>query len=334
MDVEVPEALAGERVDRVIALLCDLPRGEAAGLVAAGAVRLDGIPVTTRSRRVEAGQRLEVALPEPAGEGPALSPEPDVPVPVVYADQAVIVVDKPPGLVVHPGAGHATGTLVHGLLARFPELAGVGDPDRPGIVHRLDAGTSGMLVVARTPAAYDSLVAQLAARTVERRYLALAWGWFDADAGLIDAPVGRAATDPTRMAVSSGGRVARTRYEVLERYRSPVEVTLVACSLETGRTHQIRVHLAAIGHPVVGDGRYRGVRPTLPAARPFLHAHRLAFDHPDHGRRCEYESPLPPDLEEVRDRLLGQGVPPVGPAAAPDAAPADTGSLPAPGPPS
>ena len=301
LDVEVPSALDGERVDRVVALLCELPRAEVAALVAAGRVRLEGVPVSSRSRRVAPGQRLQVELGQ-AGSY-RLVPDPAVEVPLVDVDRSVVVVDKPAGLVVHPGAGHPTGTLVHGLLARFPEISGVGDPTRPGIVHRLDAGTSGLLVVARTQAAYDSLVDQLAARTVERRYLALAWGSFEADAGLVDAPVGRSSADPTAMAVTAGGRAARTRYRVLQRFTSPVEVTLVECSLETGRTHQIRVHLAAIGHPVVGDARYRGRRASLPAARPFLHAFRLAFDHPDSGRRCEYESPLPPDLEAVRGGL-------------------------------
>jgi 23S rRNA pseudouridine1911/1915/1917 synthase len=226
-----------------------------------------------------------------------------VDVPVVAADEAVIVVDKPAGLVVHPGAGHRGGTMVHGLLARFPELAGVGQPDRPGIVHRLDAGTSGLLMVARTPAAYDSLVAQLAARTVERRYLACVWGAVASDSGVVDAPIGRSGTDPTAMAVVAEGRPARTGYEVLARFDHPVVATLLECRLETGRTHQARVHLAAIGHPLVGDARYGGQRASLPADRPFLHAHRLGFDHPVSGRRCRYESPLPPDLENVRGLL-------------------------------
>ena len=302
MRAQVPESLAGERLDRAVAMLCDVPRSEAAGLVAAGAVQLGGAPVTTRSRRVTAGQWLDVELP--GGAPAALEPDPSVDVPVVSADEAVIVVDKPAGMVVHPGAGNATGTMVQGLLARFPELAAVGEPHRPGVVHRLDAGTSGLLVVARTPAAYRSLVDQLAARTVERRYQALVWGHVEADAGLVDAPIGRSPTDPTAMAVAAAGRAARTRYTVLDRFGEPAAVTLVECRLETGRTHQIRVHLAAIGHPVVGDARYRGDRASLPADRPFLHAHRLGFDHPDSGRRCRYESALPPDLEDVRE-LLG-----------------------------
>ena len=299
----VPRGLDGERVDRVVALLTGLPRATVADLVAHGGVRVGGRTVTTRSRRVAEGDVVDVEVPEPADDRPA--PEPEVDVAVVAADEHVIVVDKPPGLVVHPGHGHRSGTLVNGLLARFPELADVGEPSRPGIVHRLDAGTSGLLAVARTAGAYAALVAQLRARTVDRRYLALAWGRFDAAAGLVDAPVGRAAADPTRMAVSARGREARTRYEVLDRFAEPAPTTLVECRLETGRTHQIRVHLAAIGHPLVGDARYRGARPALPLDRPFLHAWRLAFDHPASGERVRFESALPPDLEAVRARVRG-----------------------------
>jgi 23S rRNA pseudouridine1911/1915/1917 synthase len=261
--------------------------------------------VATRSRRVAAGQWLAVsaAALQSQGETPPLEPDPTVDFPVAYEDDAVIVVDKPPGLVVHPGAGHATGTLAQGLLARYPELAGVGEPGRPGVVHRLDVGTSGLLVVARTPPAYQSLVAQLGAHTVERRYITLVWGTVESDAGLVDAPIGRASKDATQMAVAEKGKPARTRYEVLERFDEPAPTTLLECRLETGRTHQIRVHLAAIGHPVVGDARYRGQRRSVPAPRPFLHAHRLALDHPVNGERSEHHSPLPADLEEVRGVL-------------------------------
>ena len=299
---EVSHTLAGERLDRVIALLWDLPRSEVAALVTASAVRVNERVAATRSYRVAEGDVVDVDLPE-AAAGAGVEPDPDVEVGVVAVDDHVIVVDKPPGLIVHPGAGHPTGTLVHGLVARWPEIAGVGDPLRPGIVHRLDAGTSGLLVVARTPLAYDSLVAQMAARTVERRYLALVWGRVEAPVGLIDAPVGRSQRDRTQMAVSAEGRDARTGYEVVSRHDEPAALTLVACRLETGRTHQVRVHLAAIGHPVVGDVRYGGVRPQLQMNRPFLHAFELGFEHPATGERCRWTSPLPPDLEDVRELL-------------------------------
>jgi 23S rRNA pseudouridine1911/1915/1917 synthase len=297
----VPAVLAGERTDKVVAMLTGLPRADVAALVGAGGVRVNGTPVTTRSRKLEEGDELEVAVPERVSS--VLTPDPSVPVSLVHADDDVVVVDKPAGLVVHPGAGNDSGTLVHGLLARFPQLAGgPGDPGRPGIVHRLDKGTSGLLAVALTERAYASLVAQLQSRTMERRYVALVWGHVEADAGMVDAPVGRSGRDPTRMSVSRRGKDARTRYRVEARYDHPVPLTLLECSLETGRTHQIRVHLAAIGHPVVGDSRYGGARTDLPAARPFLHAGRLAFDHPGTGERIELRSPLPEDLEDLHAR--------------------------------
>jgi 23S rRNA pseudouridine1911/1915/1917 synthase len=208
-------------------------------------------------------------------------------------------VDKPAGLVVHPGAGHRDGTLVGGLLARFPELASVGAPARPGIVHRLDRGTSGLLVVARTPAAFDDLVTQLSARTVERRYVAVVLGVPAPRSGVVDAPIGRSPRDPTRMAVAATGRPARTHYRVEQAFEQPVVAARLACRLETGRTHQVRVHLSAIGHPVVGDARYGGDRPALPAPRPCLHAARLGFRHPSTGEEMAFEAPLPRDLEAV-----------------------------------
>ena len=301
MKETVPAVLAGERVDKVVSLLTGLPRAEVAGLVEAGAVRVNGTPVATRSRKLQEGDAVEVVVPDrPEVQ---VEPDPGVVVPLVYADDDVAVVDKPAGLVVHPGAGNDAGTLVHGLLARFPQLAaGPGDPTRPGIVHRLDKGTSGLMVVALSERAYASLVAQLQARTMERRYTALVWGHVEADAGMVDAPVGRSGRDPTRMSVSRRGREARTRYRVLARYADPAPLTLLECRLETGRTHQIRVHLAAIGHPVVGDSRYGGARSELPAVRPFLHAGFLAFDHPGSGERLELRSPLPEELEDIHAR--------------------------------
>ena len=302
MDETIPTALDGERVDRVVAVLTGLARAEVAALVSSGGVRLAGRPVRARSQRVVAGERLQVEVARRAGPEPLLA-DPTIEVLVVHADDDMIVVDKPAGLVVHPGAGHRTGTLVQGLLARYPELERVGQPGRPGIVHRLDMGTSGLMVVARTPAAYADLVAKLAVRGVERTYLALASGHFGTAAGLIDAPVGRAAADPTRMAISGRGRPARTRYEVVRAFREPTEATLLRCRLETGRTHQIRVHLSAIGHPVVGDARYRGASFPVALRRPFLHASHLAFEHPATGCRCSFSSALPTELEAVLARL-------------------------------
>jgi 23S rRNA pseudouridine1911/1915/1917 synthase len=222
----------------------------------------------------------------------------------VWSDEDVIVVDKPAGLVVHPGAGTRSGTLVQGLLAKFPDVAAAGgEIDRPGIVHRLDKGTSGLLVVARNPAAFASLSSQMADRTVVREYTALVVGSVEADAGLIDAPLGRSDADPTKMRVQAGGRSAKTEYSVIERFDQPEPSTLVSCRLQTGRTHQIRVHFASIGHAVVGDNRYGarklGNSAPLPGGRPFLHAGKLQFVHPRTGEVKAFRSELPEDLVSV-----------------------------------
>ncbi|MGZ4692821.1 MAG: RluA family pseudouridine synthase [Acidimicrobiales bacterium] len=305
MDEVIPAALAGQRVDRVVAMITGISRAEVAALVARGKVSVDDQVVTARSQRVEEGAHVHADLDElVAAAEHAMDAEPDVPVTVVHADEHLIVVDKPAGLVVHPGAGNRQGTLVQGLLAHYPELAGIGgDPDRPGIVHRLDKGTSGLLLVARSPEAYTALVAQLQAHEVERRYLALVWGELDALSGMIDAPIGRSAREPTRMVVSTRGKEARTRYEVVSTFTEPVTVSLLECRLETGRTHQIRVHLTAIDHPVVGDARYGGARSSFPVERPWLHAAALHLDHPITGEPMDFESPLPADLEAWLDRL-------------------------------
>ncbi len=295
--VEVPAALAGERLDRVVAMVTGVSRAVAASLVDGGAVELDGQVERSVKVRVEEGAELRVELP--ADESHGVQPDASVAVTVVYADDDVVVVDKPAGLVVHPGAGNQTNTLVNGLLARFPEIADVGDPARPGIVHRLDKGTSGLLVVARSPQAYESLVGQLSARTVGRSYAALVWGRPEPAVGVIDAPVGRSSRDRTRMTVSARGRDARTHYRVQTTYREPAVVSLVECQLETGRTHQVRVHFAAIHHPVVGDTQYRGAREAIRAPRPMLHARALAFRHPVTGERIELESPMPADFAAV-----------------------------------
>jgi 23S rRNA pseudouridine1911/1915/1917 synthase len=298
----IPAALAGERLDRVVAMVTGLSRAEAAALVDGGHVSVDGNAVTARAARLAEGAVVAVDVGERARtQGP--QPDPTVAFTVVHEDADVLVVDKPAGLVVHAGAGNRTGTLVDGLLARYPDLAGVGEADRPGIVHRLDKDTSGLLAVARTPAAHAALSRQLRAREVARRYVALVWGRFDSTRGVVDAPIGRSVRTPTRMAVSTRGREARTGYEVRAAYTDPVEASLLECRLETGRTHQIRVHVAAIGHPVVGDARYGGARQSFAVPRFFLHAAHLGFRHPSSGEGVVFDSPLPPDLQEVLSRL-------------------------------
>jgi 23S rRNA pseudouridine1911/1915/1917 synthase len=299
---QVPAALDGERVDRVVAMITGCSRAEAADAVEAGHVRLDGRVVVKGATKVTEGQVIDITV-DPVRQPEPPRPDPAVTLEVVYEDDEVIVIDKPAGLVVHPAAGNEGATLVNGLLARYPELADLGgDPGRPGIVHRLDKGTSGLLVVARTDDARDELIAQLATHEVDRHYAALTWGHFETSIGTIDAPVGRSRRDPLRMTVQADGRPARTHYEVQQRFEEP-PTTLLECRLETGRTHQIRVHLRSIGRPVVGDDLYGGVRDVIPTARPFLHAKRLRFDHPRTAAPMDFESPLPADLVAILSGL-------------------------------
>ena len=314
----VPPALESERVDRALALLAGISRTEASRIVAGGGVRIGGDPVSAGNRRLHGGELLEIEVPieiarpatEPradAGAAASVTPEATV----VFADEDLVVVDKPAGLVVHPGAGNAEGTLVQQLLRLFPDIANAGPAgDRPGIVQRLDKGTSGLLVVARNPAARQALVVQLAGRAVERRYLAVVHGEVEADEGLVEAPLGRSPTERVKMAVVAGGRSARTHYWTQGRSSSPLPVTLLSCRLETGRTHQVRAHFAAIGHPVFCDDRYSkpsqlaAARATVPGlSRPWLHATRLGFVHPRTGERLSFGSEPPPELDQVLARL-------------------------------
>jgi 23S rRNA pseudouridine1911/1915/1917 synthase len=302
---EVPAALDGERLDRVVSLLADVSRSDAAVIVAAGGATVDGVVATSGKVRLRVGQTVTVdETLAPQAVLPAADPSVDVR--VVLEDEYLLIIDKPAGLVVHPGAGNPDRTLVNGLLARYPQIAGVGEPIRPGIVHRLDAGTSGLLVVAKTTAAYHGLVDALSSHRVERIYRALVWGHPASPSGVIDAPIGRDHRDPMRMAVVVDGKPARTHYRTLQRFRRPAETTSLECQLETGRTHQIRVHLAAIGHPVVGDPTYGGVKSAITIGRPVLHAAELRFTHPVTGAPVAATSPLPDDL-----RLLLESLDPV-----------------------
>ena len=294
----VPAALDGERIDRVVSLIADISRSDATKLIADGGTEIDGSVVTSGKSRLKEGQTVVVDLdkiPVPVLPGPDAS----VALDVVYVDDDIIVINKDAGVVVHPASGHGNGTLVNGILALYPEVATVGQPGRPGIVHRLDSGTTGMMVVARTQRAYDSLVAALQEHEVGREYLALAWGRFDSPTATVDAAIGRHPRDPMKMAVVNSGKWARTHLEVQETFNDPVEVTLVQCTLETGRTHQIRVHLGAVGHPVVGDSMYGGARSALVAPRPMLHARRLTLIHPGSGEEMTFEAELPADMAAV-----------------------------------
>jgi 23S rRNA pseudouridine1911/1915/1917 synthase len=290
----VPDTEAGRRLDAVVAALPEVgTRALAARLVADGDVLVDGQP-RPKSYRLEGGEELEIELPAQRG----MVPE-EVPLDVVYEDEHLLVIDKPAGVVVHPAGGHRSGTLAHGLLAVG---AAGGDPDRPGIVHRLDRDTSGLLVAARSDEAHARLTSAIRERRVERRYLALVRGTPRSRTGRIEAPIGRDRRDRTRHSLETDSpRDAVTWFEVREQLG---ERTLLDMRLETGRTHQIRVHLAAIELPVCGDPVY-GLPGDLGLERQFLHAYRLAFAHPFGGQPIEVESPLPADLEAALERARG-----------------------------
>ena len=292
----VPKELDGVRVDRALAILLKVSRSVARELVETGVI-LDDQPVRA-NQRVRAGSVLVAPAPPPPE---VLEPEP-VPFEVLYEDDHLIVVDKPAGIVVHPGAGHSRGTLAAGLLYRYPELVGVGAEGRWGLIHRLDRDTSGVLVVARSEDAYRALTTMMHNREITREYLALVEGTFDAPTGAIDAPIGRHPTHPTRQAVVPAGRPALTRYEVESAY-AEAGCSLLRVTLETGRTHQIRVHFAAIGHPVVGDRVYARAPAGIASPRIFLHALRVELTHPNTGDHLIAEAPLPEDLVAVLTSL-------------------------------
>jgi len=342
--VHVEADEAGERLDRVLARhfagqtanqVAALSRSRLKALIEQGAVVLDGKTIRDPSHRVNSGAAIVVEVPAPEPAKPR--PEP-IPLDVVYEDDDIIVIDKPKNLVVHPAAGHSTGTLVNALIAHCgASLSGIGGERRPGIVHRLDKDTTGLMIVAKNDRAHRALAAQFAdhgrsGEGFERGYLALVWGAPERPHGTIDRPIDRDSRSRDRMAVRPGGREAVTHWQVLERYRGgksakktaktaksdqPV-ASLLACRLETGRTHQIRVHLASIGHPLMGDETYgsgfRTKAALLPAkaqaalaalGRQALHSHILSVKHPKSGEILRFQSELPPDLARLRDALAG-----------------------------
>ncbi|MBI4570402.1 MAG: RluA family pseudouridine synthase [Chloroflexi bacterium] len=295
---------AGERLDVFVTRrLPELTRSRVRRLIDGGLVTIDGRRPAKAGAPLEPGQRVHVTLPPPA---PLASAPEAIPLRVVYEDADLLVVDKPAGLAVHPAPGHPSHTLVNAVLARCPELSRAGGEGRPGIVHRLDKDTSGLIIVAKNDAAHLALARQLKERQVEKTYLALVEGRLSPAEGVIDAPLGRHPRHRKKMAVVAGGRAARTRYRVLREIdgRSLVEVRP-----ETGRTHPVRVHFASIGHPVAGDALYGRAAPPGPPAgraglrRQFLHAQRLAFRHPRTGERLELEAPLPQDLAQALAEL-------------------------------
>ena len=305
----VPDDSDGVRLDLFLAsVVADRSRSQIQRLIKDASVLVSG-RIAKANQPVKAGQTIVLDVPEPVDP----KPQPEaLPLPVLYQDSDLIVVDKPAGMVVHPAAGHASGTLVNALLHHIDDLSGIGGEKRPGIVHRLDRGTSGLMVIAKNDAAHEELSRQFHDREVEKEYIALVWGVVQAGRR-IDAPIGRDPNNRKKMSARSRrSREAVTRITRTE-HLNPA-VTLAQIAIHTGRTHQIRVHLSAIGHPVVGDPLYGGVRRHVPAdvrpvmrlQRPFLHAAKLVFTHPSDGRRMEFSSDLPDDLQRVLDELRAQ----------------------------
>lgn len=281
----------GARLDRYVTeRAIDFSRAHVQKLIQDGFVTVNGA-VSKPSYQVEAGDVIKLTVPEP--KPTELLPQ-AMPLKVVYEDPDVLVIDKPPGLTVHPAPGHPDRTLVNAVLAMCPDLAGINDEVRPGIVHRLDKDTSGLIMVAKNEAAHHGLAAQIKEHSVKKVYLALVKGIVKPPSGVIRAPIGRNPGNRKKMAVVEGGREAVSRYRTL---KSGKGYSLLEVTLETGRTHQIRVHLSAIGHPVVGDAVYGGKSDVL--GRQFLHAHRLGFKQPRSGQYLEFVSDLPPDLVEA-----------------------------------
>ena len=300
---------AGARLDVFLtSVLGGHSRSNIQRLIKEGFVHVDG-RAAKANQPMKTGQTVVVELPEPIDPAPQAEA---LPLPIVYQDTDLIVVDKPAGMVVHPAAGHSSGTLVNALLHHVGDLSGIGGEKRPGIVHRLDRGTSGLMVVAKNDAAHEELSRQFHDREVEKEYIALVWG--EVQAGRrIDAPIGRDPANRKKMSAKARrSRDAVTRIVKAEKFG--VVLTLAHIAIQTGRTHQIRVHLSAIGHPIVGDSLYGGVHRRVPGdlravthlSRPFLHAARLVFTHPTENRRMEFTSPLPDDLQRVLDELTEQ----------------------------
>ncbi len=309
--VVVPADHDGSRLDRALTeVFPDHSRSFFARLIEEGHVRIDGAPAPKASARVEAGQALEVTFPPPE---PSSVESQDLPLSVLHEDADIVVIDKPAGLVVHPAFGHRDQTLVNALLFHIHDLSGVGGELRPGIVHRLDKDTSGVMVIAKHDDAHRKLTAAWGTDRVRKEYFAIVYGKPARSSGVIDAPIGRDPRNRKRMAVVKGGRNAITEYEVIAEYR---HVSLVRVVLRTGRTHQIRVHMKHLGHPIVGDPAYSGpqwrgipdkkVQKTLSSLnRQALHAARITFDHPRTGERMTIEAPLPEDLRRVIEECRG-----------------------------
>ena len=293
----VNDSLEGERLDRLISFIGNISRSEASTLIRDNEVFVNGETVTRPSFKVTVGNQIKFSTRE-SEINQEIKADSTIDFTVMHADPDFFVVDKPAGLVVHPGAGNLSGTLVNGLLSMSPQIREVGERTRPGIVHRLDKGTSGLLIAANTDHAYQFFVDQLSKHKVKRIYQALVWGIPEGPEGIVDAPIGRSSKNRKKMAIVANGKTAKTIY-VMNKSWNTSKVSLLEVELETGRTHQIRVHLSSIGNPVVGDEIYGGNRKNFTLRRQFLHAQKLRFEHPRDGSVCEFESPLPKELKDV-----------------------------------
>ncbi|MBG9445377.1 MAG: RluA family pseudouridine synthase [Bacillota bacterium] len=296
MEHIIPDEQAGERIDKVLSTLnADWSRTQVQQWIKDANVLVNGQKPKT-NYKCSANDKIEISIPEP--EELDVVPE-EMDLDIYYEDQDVLVVNKPKGMVVHPAAGHGTGTLVNGLMAHCKDLSGINGVMRPGIVHRIDKDTSGLLMVAKNDMAHESLVNQLMNKTVTRKYRAIVHGVIPHDYGTIDAPIARDPKDRQSMSVVDNGKHAVTHFQVIERFR---DFTLVECQLETGRTHQIRVHMKYIGYPLAGDPKY-GPRKTLDIGGQALHAGVLGFEHPRSGEYLEFEAPAPAYFKDLVENL-------------------------------
>ena len=299
------------RLDKWLAQVAGLSRSRISALVEQGHVFLNGLPVVCQDRKVLTGEVFRIVLPPPLEAVPQAQ---EIPLDILYEDDDLLVLNKPAGMVVHPAAGNHEGTLVNALLAHCREsLSGIGGVARPGIVHRLDKETSGLMVIAKNDAAHNGLSAQFAVHSLERSYLALVWGMLSPSGGVIETQIGRSPVNRKKMAVvSSGGKRAETHYRMLEAYAGGA-VCLVRRSLKTGRTHQVRVHMTALGHPLVGDKVYgktpksashsEKLKQAVEFPRQALHSYRMSFEHPLTHQIMRFEIPLPPDMQAIVDSL-------------------------------
>ena len=295
----VPVSLSGERLDRLLSFISSISRSEASKLIRGNGVSVNGNRVDRPSFKVSVDDFVEFSIDDSEIDL-EITPDASIDFEIVHSDSDFLVVNKPAGLVVHPGAGNSSGTLVNGLLAYDPKIEGVGQKNRPGIIHRLDKGTSGLLLVATTNEAYQFFLNEMQERNIERMYKALVWGLPDGPEGIVDAPIGRSSKNRKKMGIVSNGKPSRSLYRVLKSWDFS-QVSLLEIELETGRTHQIRVHLSSIGNPVVGDEVYGGRRKDLGLERQFLHAYKLCITHPRTGSICEFESSLPEELNSLLD---------------------------------